>query len=434
MFPIMALLIIFSMGCYHHRYQTTPGVAKVSLPQDSKLPKPDDPKTPWRLAAIEFDEQGDSWSDRDDNGGKTADQLEGAVQAMEALKNGASQLNLLVFIHGWHHNADPNDGNLSGFRDLVAEVARESARPTMGVFVGWRGKILPGYLDYPTTYWGRHTAAQRVGGIRCTEALFRLSKEARKNLDDVTVVLIGHSFGARVLETALGPSVAASLAGWGNPSLKSGATQSSGDANPIHLFPFDLAVLVNEASEAKQGSQILAALKEEKFPRLVDEETQKEFPFMVNVTSTRDKATGMWLRVGQFFGTVPKLLLGGLRTGHYKGIKSYPGQWTLNTRSLAHTPFFHSHRIEKDESGGVGGYRLIPFPKAYNDTSYYVFRAEGQCDLITGHNDIFQDRLRHFIMALAVDRFKKGGSTVLDRMKGQLRMLRPAEVKSLHAE
>ena len=92
---------------------------------------------------------------------------------------------LLVFVHGWKHNAsyeDPNEGfkeddNIKEFRDVLLGVSRmESAlhsslskrydvkpRKIAGVYVGWRGASITAPVLKQLTFWDRKNTAHKVG-------------------------------------------------------------------------------------------------------------------------------------------------------------------------------------------------------------------------------------------------------------------------------
>jgi hypothetical protein len=95
---------------------------------------------PYELAIVEFDDQGRCY----DRG-----QMDGVAQRLEALspdgaKTGEDVI-LVVFVHGWQHDARSDDDNLTSFRALLSETVgyeKDHAspgvapRPVLGVFVG----------------------------------------------------------------------------------------------------------------------------------------------------------------------------------------------------------------------------------------------------------------------------------------------------------
>jgi hypothetical protein len=91
----------------------------------------------YRLSFVEFDERGDFWDRR---------QL---AAASRAIRNSNKPVLLVTFIHGWHNNAD--SGDVETFRCLLSELAVSetlSGFQVHGVFLGWRGRLVEGSLDY----------------------------------------------------------------------------------------------------------------------------------------------------------------------------------------------------------------------------------------------------------------------------------------------
>ena len=80
-----------------------------------------------------------------------------------------------------------------------------------GVYLGWRGRLVQGPLDY-FTFLGRKAAATRIAGTPVTETIFELIRQARLRAPGASKsVVIGHSFGALVLEKAMAQAVAGSV-------------------------------------------------------------------------------------------------------------------------------------------------------------------------------------------------------------------------------
>lgn len=135
---------------------------------------------------------------------------------------------VVVFIHGWHHNAESGDRNAEDFaatmkslreamdddKDGKAGIYRRSREnltgngdiEIYGVYIGWRGKSLPEALDY-ATFWDRKSGAERVGEGDVREFLLRLNRlyterSALREMSHRTTFMglvgIGHSFGGQV--------------------------------------------------------------------------------------------------------------------------------------------------------------------------------------------------------------------------------------------
>ena len=76
-------------------------------------------------------------------------------------------ISILVFVHGWKHNAKHDDGNVRSFRALLQsaaalEEARHSGYRVVGVYVGWRGLSIKSEPLANISFWTRKAAALRV--------------------------------------------------------------------------------------------------------------------------------------------------------------------------------------------------------------------------------------------------------------------------------
>jgi len=167
----------------------------------------------YSLGIVEFDDQG--WFfDRAD-----VERVLSMVKE-EVKGNGAT---VVVFAHGWHHNAAANDGNLTKFKAALASIDELLHKPlyksirdivlkgaknrVVGVYVGWRGASLPGFLDY-VTFWDRRDAAIRVGHGDVVELFTRLAKiqtghNCAKKKEFTTLVAMGQSYGGQVVFAAV---------------------------------------------------------------------------------------------------------------------------------------------------------------------------------------------------------------------------------------
>ena len=78
------------------------------------------------LAVVEFDDQGRCY-DRA--------QLDKVSDRVETMRTGREDVILLLFVHGWKHDARSDDPNLSSFRVVLAQTAayeRSSAAAAQG--------------------------------------------------------------------------------------------------------------------------------------------------------------------------------------------------------------------------------------------------------------------------------------------------------------
>jgi hypothetical protein len=115
-------------------------------------------------------------------------------------------LALVIFVHGWNHNASPQDKNLRDFREMLLKLRPLTPQGNiLGVYLGWPGnmKMLP-FLSY----FSRLGAAERVGRLTCTEVMLSLVAHAKTTKDgdklvtrqDVKTIVIGHSMGGLIVE------------------------------------------------------------------------------------------------------------------------------------------------------------------------------------------------------------------------------------------
>ena len=169
------------------------------------------------LLVVEFDDQG--WVQGTSDLTRPArDHLDAFFAELDRVyaANRDNGLSLAVFVHGWHHNADARDANVSDFRlllrDLViAERGRKlSAAPAaatgprvVGVYVGWRGESVsvPGLRL--TTFWERKNTAERVAQGSVREFFERMDFLRDRGRDrhgqrNVRMLTIAHSFGGLI--------------------------------------------------------------------------------------------------------------------------------------------------------------------------------------------------------------------------------------------
>jgi len=155
---------------------------------------------------------------------------------------------IVVFIHGWHHNADPNDTNVTAFKNFLINTQYEedtqsfssTKRQVVGIYIGWRGESNEGALS-PLTYRSRKSAGLRVGQYGLQEVLAELSA-IRKSNSKNRLVSIGHSFGGGVLYSSVMQKLV--------DSVVAAKTDNSDTLGTIDKAYGDLVILMNPALEA----------------------------------------------------------------------------------------------------------------------------------------------------------------------------------------
>ena len=253
------------------------------------------------LSFMEYDDQGQMYD---------VNQMDSILTLYNEVASNNEVL-IVVFVHGWHHSAKPEDDNISSFRTMLRLLARSEAansdqqnreaRKILGVYVGWRGDsiTLPG-LKY-LTFWDRKNTAQEVGLQGVSQMLLRLEeiRNVKRAIEDEVpppktsrMVVIGHSFGGAVVFTSLQNILTDRFIDSREDKNYSGDAKGFGD----------LVVLMNPAFEALRYST-LYDLSQYKcrlyFPGQV--------PRLAILTSESDLATKYAFPAGRFFSTILEL-------------------------------------------------------------------------------------------------------------------------------
>jgi hypothetical protein len=249
---------------------------------------------------------------------------------------------VVVFIHGWHHNArwartaevaasaPDGDSHFHSFRLILEALALREAeryaaeiadgrrvevadgRRVIGVYVGWNGDPLPPFLRKPgilsyLTFWDRYRTAKRIGAspdfkkilarlIGVTKPTVDAIEEARENV----LILIGHSMGALMLENAF-----LSLLESGDLSVCGQRRQSrnvvnvkTGDAS-VNIP--DLLLAVNSAADSSIAKRIWRILRERDVSKVASSSSvEYSPPVVMSATSVSDHATRWAWRLAQF--------------------------------------------------------------------------------------------------------------------------------------
>ena len=121
---------------------------------------------------------------------------------------------VVCFVHGWNHNASETDSNVAGFKELLERLSSHygGRRKLIGVYVGWRGQRIKRSwpLAMQLSFFDREAAAVRIPGASLSGAFAEIALRTHEN-PSAQVVLMGHSFGALLLERSLAPTMASTL-------------------------------------------------------------------------------------------------------------------------------------------------------------------------------------------------------------------------------
>jgi len=292
---LLALVASIAVGCADNVPYRTGGLEPCGSCTEAAIEQYDDPegKETYELAFVEFTERGNVF-DRD----RLNLVLEHVRQLADPEPGGRYDgVVVIVFVHGWKHNASVDDPNVNDFRDLLRKAAwltSDRKRKVVGVYVGWRGASITLPWLEEITYWERKNVAEQVGKGGVTELLTRLEQividgdAPNRNL----YLVVGHSFGGAVVLTALNEVLLARIVE-ANPMP--GVTDSDG-RSCIRSEPFGHGVvLLNAAMEANEAFQLKEVVANRCFPPEQDR-------LMHVITSDADTATGFFFWLGQSFG------------------------------------------------------------------------------------------------------------------------------------
>lgn len=379
---------------------------------------PDQPGE-YYLSFVEFDDQGQLWDRK---------QLRKALETYQPIA-GTHDVLLVAFIHGWHHNADPEDSNIKEFRRLLTKLSHAefnggTKRKVLGVYIGWRGESLTIPVINGTTFWERKNTAHKVGQQGVTEVLLRLEEivNVKAGMDRAKpqplksrLVTIGHSFGGAVLYTALQQILEDRFID--SRQYKT----STGDANGLG----DLVVLMNPAFEALRYATLYDISQDD-----CRSYFRSQLPKLAILTSETDRATGWAFPLGRFFSTffethttLERHHCTGTGKSHISPMKIAEGDADRHT--VGHFEPYLTHRLiplttptpekrstkfdyralqdlwsQQKRSGSFvfDNTELIHLGTTVPNNPYLNIRVDRH--LIKGHNDIWHDDIVSFLRDL----------------------------------
>ena len=377
---------------------------------ESILTKQVQQDTDYTLAFIEFDDQGWYHDIRQRN----------ALQIYLDKHDKIPHL-VIVFVHGWKHNASVDDPNVLQAMSLlekaaISEKARGKERKVLGVYLGWRGFTLRMRWIENLTFWDRKDTAFRVAVGSCREILAMLKRfrdgldirgvDARPNAADTRLITVGHSFGGLILFSALSEYL----------------IESTLAANIISPFG-DLVMLVNPAFEATRYQAITTALERRNFE-------SKQRSVFVTFSASNDLACGVAFPVGRWFST----LWEATRQIPAKHPVPADAQRQANLKTIGHLSWLRTHRLclGNDDAGALsqasaqldfqtfngrfrsGGRLARGWHRRYKsgaelkhvagDPNNPFWIVEATPEVINGHGGIFQPVFVDFLAQFIEDR------------------------------
>jgi pimeloyl-ACP methyl ester carboxylesterase len=346
------------------------------------------------LLVLEFDDQG-LWFDH-----ASPRALNDALAALQ----GRNPV-LIVFTHGWQHNAAAEDSNLQAFSKLLAKAAEDGARqaaahaaparPILGIFLSWRGLSRTGNIVWQnSSFWDRQQAAHRValGSPREALEILRAFRNGDGAAPQATLLIVGHSFGGAVIFAAVAQSLIA-------------AALAPGDTVPSFG---DLVLLVNPAFSAVSYLPIQSIISRRNFPG-------GQLPVFVSVTADNDWATGYLFPLGNLYRipteatrTVQERTALIRTMGHIASLRTH----RLSAVGVSHSglaaavawqPEHERERASMRQLTAAGATQSFGPVKVeslagHSSSPFWVASATRQ--VIDGHNGIFQIPFEQFVRAL----------------------------------
>jgi len=375
------------------------------------------------LGFVEYSERGNDF-----NPGQTTTLVNKITQA-----SNAGNVALVIFVHGWKHNASTQDSNVESFKEALEHLAISKAagkKKLIGIYIGWRGMSFHGLGVENLTFWDRKATAEEVGRGGVTELLLRLESISAVRKGNF-MLTVGHSFGSAIVLSALNDTLMEKML----------AQQRGESAKPFG----DAVVLLNPAVEAnlglllKENSMKVGAMK-------------KPVPSLMYVVSSRaDLPTNLAFPIGQFLGVdltwnqtvlyrnyyghtyhIAETSLDHTTIGNYDAFRtgfmsdeiadSSSSQRYVAISNRAQVPALTSPetKIAPSDRIGIWGFESYcsddlakatkdRFPCFENDPVQFISAPES---FIKDHNDVFNDSVKSLLTAAVVKSLSEKNNNV----------------------
>jgi hypothetical protein len=329
----------------------------------------------FHLAIVEFDDQGRCYN---------REQLDKVSDAIEAMRESAKDAIVLVFVHGWKHDARSDDDNLSSFRRVLDRTAQHEsqcaqpgdAREVFGIFIGWRGLSAYGLGAENLTFWDRQDAAHRVasGSVRELFGRLRHYRNARVEHGGTALLVIsGHSFGGMIVFWALAQA------------LIEAASDAAGGV--VSRFA-DLVLLANPAMEGARYLPIYDLVTSNAFKSGAHD----QLPVFVCAQAQNDEAVGTWFPMGNAANGLEEAAIG-------------PLEKRCITHGIGFIDEFRTHTISA--RAGADPFVLDP-PDILEKNPYWMVWAAKE--VIDGHGGIWLDPFMCFLAAILFQHVRQSAS------------------------
>ncbi|NOV29729.1 hypothetical protein [Methylomonas sp. ZR1] len=270
------------------------------------------PQDGYTLGFVEFDDDGRFYDQRQ------ADALLNNLQASQQPQY------VVLYTHGWHHNAKDSDNNVRRFKESLRDIKlRNPHYRVVGIYLGWRGETVETPWLRALTFWERRSVSERLGQKQFLDFLLNVEAVVKHDANpDNRLLTIGHSLGASVMLNALQPVWLQRL------------QQERGDQARFG----DLVLLVNPAVEARRFADLRAAVR-----RIAATNGLKHAnPLVVVASSEADTITKNMFTYSRAVPAWFESVLDPIEQVDIPGAS----QWDLAATAVGHFRGFITHRLE----------------------------------------------------------------------------------------
>jgi hypothetical protein len=209
---------------------------------------------------------------------------------------------LVLFVHGWKNNAAYDNENVGMFRAMLNELKKaediqsgldkHNTRKIVGVYAGWRGLSAKWEPFKELSFWERKNTAHKIGHGAMTELLADLenlqkasNKTIRPDAPRTELIIIGHSFGAAAVHSAISQIVTERFVD---------TIKHNRPLKPLG----DVVILLNPAFESSRHYNL------NELAVSIDHYPPSQRPVLAIFTSKGDWATHYAFPIGRFFSTI----------------------------------------------------------------------------------------------------------------------------------
>lgn len=303
------------------------------------------------MGCLEFDDQGEPWRFPDngsdspvsENAGVGPTQLEPIVKKIRELSQKGG-VRTVIYIHGWNNNAAPDNSNYGSFKEALKVLAAVSDEPVVGVYVSWRGRVLPvsTYVDVGS----REAAAARIGRGPLLSSLRAISAASHMNTDS-RVIAIGHSFGAKILAQVTSNHLSAQF----------GTRYGNKSRSPLTPLA-DTVILANTAENAIIPRHMIGMMRDFN-ATYVNDKNKRPLPLVVSISTTNDFANERllptWNAFARFVGLPYK-----------SGATSSSLQRHASHNAMGFEGSIQSHTLFDPQTGKRARGRALPWKYYYS--------------------------------------------------------------------